>query len=111
MPLEAKRGSRMLVQFFIDNVGCAPIYRPYALAFRFRQGRKSHVVRLKADIRKWLPGHSWFEERLTLPKALSRGEVKVDLGIVDDSGAPRVWFAMDEKTPDGWHPLTSVDAV
>ena len=111
LPLEAKRGGRVLAQFFVDNVGCAPIYRPYGLAFRFRQGRRSHVVRLKEDIRKWLPGHAWFEESVTLPKGLSKGEVKVDLGIVDETGAPRVRFALDGATRDGWHPLTSIDAL
>jgi len=34
------------------------------------------------------------------------------LFIVDDKDKPRVWFAIkDEKTADGWHPLTSMDIV
>ena len=111
LPLEARPGARILFQFFIDNVGCAPIYRKYHLALGFRQGKKRHVVRLKNDIRGWLPGHTWFEEKITLPQALSLGEAKVDLVIVDDSDAPQVWFALKELTEDRWHPLTSIDVL
>lgn len=111
LPLESKRGEKIAWQFFIDNVGCAPIYRPYRLALRFRQRGRSVVVPLKQDIRHWMPGHTWFEEKIVLPHRLRRGEAKVDLAIVGDKGQPRVWFAMDAKTDDGWHPLASVDVV
>jgi len=111
LPLECRSAQRIRLQFFIDNVGCAPIYRPYRLAVRFRQGRASKVVRLKNDIRKWMPGHTWFEERITVPGGLRKGEVKIDLGIVDETDRPRVWFAVKGQTPDGWHPMTSMDVV
>ena len=111
LPLECKRGGKIRVQFFIDNVGCAPIYRPYALAVRFRQAARRKVVRLRADIRTWMPGHTWFEEALVVPKGLRNGEVKIDLVIVDDRNRPKVWFAIADKTHDGWHPLTSMDVV
>ncbi|MBN1808955.1 MAG: DUF4832 domain-containing protein [Planctomycetes bacterium] len=109
LPLEAAPGDRVLLRFFIDNVGCAPIYRPYRLAVRFRQGRNSSVVRLGQDIRSWMPGHSWFEEKITVPSSLKRGEAKVDVGIVDDSNVPRVWFAVKGRLENGWHPMTGMD--
>ncbi len=111
LPLEAKAGRRINLQFFFDNVGCAPIYRPYALAVRFRQEGRSPVVRLKADIRKWLPGHTWFEENITLPAGLKKGQASVDLAIVDAKNKPRVWLAIQGRTDDHWHPLTSLDIV
>lgn len=111
LPLESRPGGGILLQFFIDNVGCAPIYRPYRLAVRFRQGKRRHVVRLKQDIRGWRPGHTWFQEKIAVPKPLARGEVKVDLGIVDETDAPKVRFAMKELTSDGWHPVTSMDVA
>lgn len=111
MPLESACRKPVKLQFFIDNVGCAPIYRPYALAIRFRQGRTQKVVRLKADIRKWMPGHTWFEEQLVVPGGLSKGEAKIDMAIVDEDDRPKVWFAIAAKTEDGWHPLTSMDVV
>jgi hypothetical protein len=111
LPLEVKPGAPMNVETFIDNVGCAPIYRPYKLALRFKQGNNARVVRFNEDIRGWLPGHTWFREELAVPQALEAGEAKVALGIVDDTDTPRVWFAIDGKTDAGWHPLTSVDVV
>ena len=111
LPLECRVGKRIKMHFFIDNVGCAPIYRPYRLALRFRQEKVAKVVRLGADIRAWMPGHTWFEEKLTVPAGLKKGEVKIDLCIVDRRLQPKVWFAIDDKTADGWHPLTSMDVV
>jgi hypothetical protein len=111
MPIEAKPGDKIDVSMFTDNVGIAPIYRPYKLALRFSQGKKSKVVKFKQDIRTWLPGHNYFDETIVFPQGFERGEVKVSIGIVDDNDTPRVWFAIDGKTEDGWHALTSIDAV
>jgi len=111
MPLEVSPGADVDLEFFVDNVGCAPIYRPYRLAVRFRQGDAASVVMLAQDIREWMPGHTWFAEKITVPAGLEKGEAAFDLAIVDDVGAPKVWFAIDDRTDDGWHSLTSVDVV
>ena len=37
--------------------------------------------------------------------------MKTRFFIIDDDGAPKVWFALDDRTDDGWHQLTSVDIV
>jgi hypothetical protein len=111
LPLNAQPGKPVSIDMFVDNVGCAPIYRRYRLALRFLQGKNSYVVRFNEDIRKWLPGHVFLREALTVPQELQTGEVKVALGIVDDTDKPRVWFAIQGKTDAGWHPLTSMDVV
>ncbi len=97
---------------FVDNVGVAPIYRPYRLAFRFRQGNEAHIVLSSADLRSWMPDHTWFSDEIVFPPALQRGETKVDIGLVDAATlAPRVRFAIEEALPDGWHPMTSLHVV
>jgi len=111
LPLEVKPGGRFKVDVSLENNGVAPIYRPYRLALRFRQGRHEEVVRFEADIRTWLPGTIWFSETLPVPNTLKKGEVKLDLGIVDASDTPVVRFAMKELLADGWHPMTSMDVV
>jgi hypothetical protein len=111
LPLEAKPGAELKVGVFVDNVGIAPIYRPYRLAFRFRQGQRSEVVLAAADIRAWQPELSWFEENIRFPEWPEAGEVKLEVGIVDATLAPKVQFAIRETAPDGWHPLTSLDAL
>ena len=112
LPLEAKPGSDIELLTYVDNVGVAPIYRPYRYAFRFRQGKKEDVVMFKVDIRKWLPDHNWFRETITFPPGFEKGEVKVDAGIVDEkTKKPVVKFAIKETLADGWHPMTSIDAL
>jgi len=111
LPLEVKRGSEFAVSCFADNVGCAPLYRSYTLALRLTQGPLVRIVRCAVDLRTWLPGHCFCEEKIRLPPAFQRGEVKVALGIVDESDAPKVWWAISGATDNGWHPLTSIDAV
>ncbi|MFH1708349.1 MAG: DUF4832 domain-containing protein [Planctomycetota bacterium] len=111
LPLETRPGTPISVECFIDNVGCAPIYRPYRLALRLRQGRTMKVVPFKEDLRKWLPGIRWFSEKLTVPAGFKPGEVKIDIGIIGADDQPKVWFAIAGGLVDGWHPLTSIDIV
>jgi len=145
LPLEAKPGQRIAFEMFVDNVGVAPIYRPYRLAFRFRQGDEEHIVLplslagrgqgegghvdtgvhpplrpslreggellLNADVRAWMPDHTWFSDEIVFPPALQRGETRVDIGLVDAALKPRVHLAIEPALPDGWHPMTSMDVV
>ncbi len=111
LPLEAKPGAKMEFKVFTDNVGCAPIYRPYKLAIRFKQGKRAKVVHFKEDIRTWMPGQNFFQENIAFPSGFTKGEVKVALGIVDEKDNPKVWFAIEGPTDEGWHPLTSIDAL
>ena len=88
LPLEAKPGARVKFELFMDNVGCAPIYRPYRLAYRFSQGKKSYIVKSKQDIRNWMPGHTWFEDRISIPEQLKAGELDLDIGIIGSDDLP-----------------------
>lgn len=114
LPVEVKAGGPMRTEVWIDNVGCAPIYRRHRFAYRFRQGGREAVVQSKQDIRTWMPGHTWFSERVTAPAWLQPGAAKVDVGIVDGRGqeqAPaerevaRVRLAIEGVREDGWHPM------
>ena len=135
LPLEVKPGQRFEAPVWIDNVGCAPIYRRYRFAYRFRQAGREEVIHSKQDIRKWMPGHSWFKERVAAPGWLRPGSAKVDVGIVEEgegaSGrrqapaeqdvlrqqateatkAVRVKLAIEPVREDGWHPMGLVDVV
>ena len=111
LPLKVTRGSRIRVRVWIDNVGVAPIYRPYRFAYRFRQGGRVHVVHSRQDIRKWLPDHTWFAEPVALPD-LAPGPAKLDVGIVDPATAqPRVRLAVEPVRRDGWHPMAILDVL
>lgn len=111
LPLEAKPGAAIPYEVYVDNVGVAPIYWPYKLALRFKQGKKSHVVALKHDIRKWLPDWTYLKGEAAFPEKLERGVTEVSIGIVDSKKKPKVRFAIQEVEEDGWHPLTKMDVL
>lgn len=112
LPLEVTPRQRFKVEVLIDNVGVAPIYRPYRFAYRFRQNGREEVVESKKDIRKWMPDHTWFSERIAAPEWLRPGSAKLDVGIVDsDTDEPRVKLAVEQIRDDGWHPMALVDVV
>jgi hypothetical protein len=112
LPLEAKPGRRIAIEVWMDNVGVAPIYRPYRFAYRFRQGGKTEVIHSRQDIRTWMPDHTWFSERITFPRWGKPGSVKVDVGLIDaETDTPKVKLAIDDVRPDGWHPLAMMDVV
>lgn len=125
LPLKVTPGRGFRVEVWIDNVGCAPIYRPYRFAYRFRQGEKEEVVLSKQDIRTWMPDHTWFAERIPAPAWLKRGSSEVEVGIVDatdrpadsapgartEQHRPRVKLAIEGVRDDGWHPLAMVEVA
>jgi len=111
LPLAFKAGLKVDVEFFIDNVGCAPIYRPYTLALRFRQSPVFRIVRFQEDIRRWRPGYSWFREKILLPRGFGKGQIKVDLGIINDQDVPKVFFAIKDERLDGWHPVANMEGT
>jgi hypothetical protein len=112
LPVEIGRGQRLKIPTWFDNVGAAPIYRPYRYAYRFRQAGREKVVHSKQDIRKWMPGHSWFNDFVNVPGSLKKGAVKMDVGIVDaKTNEPKVKLAIESVRKDGWHPLAIMDVV
>lgn len=112
LPVEIQRGQRPKILTWIDNVGVAPIYRPYRYAYRFRQAGREKVVQSRHDIRKWMPGHSWFNDFITVPGSLRKGSVKMDVGIVEaKTNEPKVKLAIEDARKDGWHPLAIMDIV
>jgi hypothetical protein len=112
LPLESKPGAKIPFWFWVENIGVAPLYRPYVLALRFRQGRNAYISKIRTDIRSWLPGDSVLGDTIAFPKELKRGEVDVDIAIVDEKSLkPRVLFAIQERLEDGWHPLAKMDVV
>ena len=90
LPIEVRAGRPMRVEVFMDNVGCAPIYRRYRWAYRFRQNGREEVVCSRQDIREWLPGHTWFEEQVAAPGWLRPGTAKVEVGVVGTGVHPQM---------------------
>jgi hypothetical protein len=108
---ELQAGGLFWYTMWVENIGGAPIYLSYRLAFRFQQGDASTIVMSPARPETWLPGDTWLDEKLPLPCELQPGPVDVAVAIASDAGAPKVQFANQGTTADGWLPMTSLTIV
>ena len=111
-PAKVRRGGFFWYYLWIENVGVAPLYRPYVLAFRLTQGTVREIITSPGDVTQWLPGDSWLDEKRPLPLAFEPGRVDVAVALVDPvTLQPRVRFAIDGTREDGWHPVTSIEVI
>ena len=96
---------------WIENVGVAPIYRPYQLALRLRQGSSSAIIPVSdVDIRTWLPGDFCMDREFAVPAGLQRGWAELSIGIVDPgTHQAKVSFAVRERFSDRWSPLGGIE--
>lgn len=116
-----------------QNIGSAPCYRPYRVAFRLA-GASSGLTRTlqgQTTVDRLLPGsvdlftEGFFKEvpdlppgpvseateKLALPADLPSGEYTLAVGVVDDSGTPVVRLANRGRDASGWYPLGRVKVV
>ena len=104
------RGGPFRFQAWIDNVGVAPIYRRYDVVLRLRQDERTILLPLSdLDIRTWMPGDTWIDQRVTIPPEVQPGYAELSIGLVDKkTGKSAVRFAVKEQFADGWVPLEGV---
>ena len=64
------------------------------------------VLPTAADIRKWLPGDSVYEDSVFIPAGLPTGDYELSIAILDPAtGTPNVKLAIEGRQPDGWYGL------
>lgn len=128
-PATAQAGGEFALASKWQNVGSAPCYRPYRVAYRFSndKGYKKVLVG-KTTVNRWLPGSvevftaKFFEnppdlppgevaptsDTVTLPGDMPAGEYTVSIGVVDRSEKPVVRLAIKGRAADGWYPVGKV---
>jgi len=107
---QARPDERFGYSLWIENIGVAPLYHHYPLAFRFSQGEKSVVVLTPHDPRSWLPGDTWINDQAYLPACFTAGEVMIHVALVDAATkTPRVRFAAEGTDDDGWLPMDTIE--
>jgi hypothetical protein len=129
-PASAAAGGPLRIEMKWQNVGSAPCYRPYRLAYRFTDARgRSRVVVGKVTVNKWLPGSvklftkeffagSWdlppgkvvrVSETISLPGDLPAGEHRLAVAVVGaDSTKPVIRLGIRGRARDGWYPLSTI---
>jgi len=93
-----------------ENIGSAPPYFGYLLAFRLSDGTgKPLDFVTKTSIKGWLPGNIYRDVRIKLPQDIAPGKYELSLGVVDPAtGKPAVWLAIDGRDAEGWYGMGSV---
>ena len=126
-PKQAGSGAPFVIEMKWQNVGSAPCYRPYRVAYKLSnsQGYMRALVG-EVTVDKWMPGSvkaftpEFLQQapdlppgevvrvvdRVTLPADLKKGEYDLALGIVGENpGVPAVRLAIKGRTAEGWYPL------
>ena len=126
-PKQAAAGTSLTIETKWQNVGSAPCYRPYRVAYKLSNGQGYSKVLPGTDtVNKWMPGSvalftkEFFQQvpdlppgevvpvtdKLALPEDMPKGEYDLALGIVEEnSREPVVRLAIKGRTADGWYPL------
>jgi hypothetical protein len=128
-PSEIRAGTKLDLLMKWQNIGSAPCYKPYRLAYRLTnaQGYSKAFVGGVA-VNRWLPGsielftEGFFKEpkdlppgeianvtdSLTLPGDIPTGVFDLSLAVVDESSNPIVRLGIKGRRSDGWYPLSKV---
>lgn len=132
-PKQMKRGEELHLAMKWQNVGSAPCYCPYRLAYRLTDGDGRHRVSVgRVTVDKWLPGEVelFTEEFFQQPADLPLGEVvevadsvrfpddlppgthTLSVGVVGEKGdRPVVRLGIKGRGDDGWYPLSSIVVI
>ncbi len=129
-PSEAEPGSNLQLAMKWQNVGSAPCYRPYRVAYRLTGNDKEHQVFVSdVTVNNWLPGEielfteAFFKEpadlppgeiidvadAISLPEDLSPGIYTLSIAVVGEKGIePVVQLGIEGRADDGWYPLSTM---
>ena len=105
-PSAVKPGTMMPVHMWWLNAGVAPIYKEYRLAVELQSGKSKTILRIPADVKKWLPGDAVVDESLYIPDDLMPGTYRLRIALLDPrTGEPAIRLAIDGRQPDGWYDM------
>jgi hypothetical protein len=108
-PRAVAAGAMMPVHMWWLNAGVAPIYREYPLAVQLQSGDMKAVLRVRADVTKWLPGDSVVDESLYIPRDLAAGTYHLRVALLDpETRAPAIRLGIQGRQPNGWYDLGSI---
>ena len=108
-PATVRAGGTLAFESWWENLGVAPCYKPYRLAYRLINERTGSVMPTDADIRTWLPGDHLHDSQIPIPADLPDGHYRIDTAILDvHTDRPAIRLAMEGRQPDGWYALGSI---
>jgi len=129
-PSEAQPGGKVQLAMKWQNVGSAPCYKPYRVAYRLSNDEGYQKVFVgEATVDKWLPGSielftkDFFKQpadlppgdvhdvadAFTLPTGIPTGKYAMSVGVVCVATTqPVVQLGIEGRDEDGWYPVSKV---
>ncbi len=132
-PSMAQPGGKIPLAMKWQNVGSAPCYKPYRVAYRLSNNQGYEKVFVgQVTVDKWLPGsidlftNDFFKQpadlppgevydvadAFTLPKDIPGGEYGLSVGVVGVVGVetthPVVQLGIKGRDGDGWYPVSRI---
>jgi len=131
-PREIGRGQQLPITMEWQNVGSAPCYRAYPVAYRLRHktGKSFVIVSDNVTVNQFLPGSvdvftpaflaqppelppgevMNVKDTLTVPATVPLGEYELAIGVVESASrpVPVLRLAIEGTTADGWYPLSRI---
>ena len=103
----ARPSETMEMEWGIDNVGVAPIYRPVPLKIRLAGEQTSYVFETDIDIRTWMPGKHINRASIRLPGDIPAGRYQVEIGLMNES-IPQLYLATDAERDGAYYVVGEV---
>ncbi|MHC4400816.1 MAG: DUF4832 domain-containing protein [Planctomycetota bacterium] len=132
-PKQAKPSDKLELAMKWQNVGSAPCYKPYRLAYRLTSSKGAErVFASDVTVNKWLPGsielftEEFFrqpadlppgeiadvDDSIRLPDDLSSGAYTLSVTVVGEKhDQPVVRLGIKGRGDDGWYPLSTLSVV
>jgi hypothetical protein len=110
-PEAAAAGTTIALSSSWENVGVAPPYRDYPIAYRLVSADAVTVAstRGSAALTAWLPGAHAVEDSLELPASLPAGVYGLEVAVFAWSrDEPAVDLAIEGRTADGWYRVSEL---
>jgi uncharacterized protein DUF4832/glycosyl hydrolase family 42 (putative beta-galactosidase) len=108
----AEPGGQLFIASRWENVGVAPMYHNWPLAYRLRSDSGEIVGQWmsQADTRQWLPGASHeVKDSVQIALDIPLGTYSLDVAILDrDGGSAHVALAVEGGRADLWHAVSQV---
>ncbi|MBM1105636.1 DUF4832 domain-containing protein [Aurantibacter crassamenti] len=109
-PSKIKPHGQLLIKGWIENKGVAPIYKDYKFAVRLKNKTTTKVFSFNVDIRDWLPGDVYLEDKLYIPNDMPLGDYQIEVAIVDPvMFESRVKLAIEGINDEGWYSMGEVN--
>lgn len=108
---EAHPGDSLTMHSQWENLGVAPPYHPWPLAYRLRDAGDEIVAEWTSsvDLRTWLPGTQQVQDVVPLPNDVAIGTHALDVAILtEDATQAHVLLAIEGALADRWYPVSEV---